>query len=377
MLLIRCALAGGPLAAPALAGISPRFDVRYDEGVVKAVGSLEPLRGEEVLDLAGAHLCPGLVDAHVHLALGGAAFPPGPAADRVRENIAAHRARGVTAVRDLGGHDTPIDASATWERGDRVRLPRVVSSRGAITRRGAYGGFLGVALGPGQDVVGAVRQQAIAGADVVKVILTGSVDFARGTAASAHFTERELGSMVAAAHAEGIPLAVHANGAEAVRMAVETGADSIEHGILADEDTVAAMADSDVVWVPTLSPLHALDPDAVGVLLPSVLAAHETMVARAREAGVRIATGTDGGSPGVPHGSLLAEIAHLRALGFSPAEAREAAGPVGADLLRLTPGYGRLEVGAATDLVWFDHDPFLGRVEDDCPPRPLGMLAGQ
>ncbi len=413
------------------------FDLRYENGVIRDLGALEPRVGERVLDLGGAHLCAGLVDAHVHLSLGGTRqhVGPGPvpvvsasssspspspssrddvergAADGAAAvNAMAHMAHGVTAVRDLGGRAGPArvghDEGAAPSAPGRSAggLPRVVSSTGALTSRGHYGGFLGVALGPTDDPAQAVRGRVAAGARVVKVILTGSVDLARGTVAPPHFSFAELQKMTDAAHELGVPVAVHANGADAVRMAAEAGADSIEHGILLDADAVDVLAEHDVVWVPTLTPLHALaaqahtrDGSEAGVggprgprastvgderagdlaALPRIIAEHEAMVATARAAGVSIAAGTDGGSPGVPHGALLTEVAHLRAAGLSPAEVRDAACAVGADLLGLGGGYGRLRIGAATDLVWFEHDPFGDPPTDDGrTAHPLGVLMG-
>ena len=75
------------------AGDRQTFDLRYADGVVAACGALEPERGDQVFDLGGAFVSPGLIDAHVHLGLGG---PPEAAA---RASFAA----GLTAVRDLGG----------------------------------------------------------------------------------------------------------------------------------------------------------------------------------------------------------------------------------------------------------------------------------
>lgn len=392
MLLTRCAPAGGSAGAGGAwtgggrgargaygGGGGALFDLRYEGGIIRDLGALSPAPGERVIDLGGAYLCAGLVDAHVHLALGGT----------VAANAAAHLAHGVTAVRDLGGCGDEAWARACI-RGrvgmspDRVGrspdragrspegagtppggLPRVVSSTFALTRRGSYGGFLGVALGPADDPVDAVRERVGSGAAVVKVILTGSVDLERGTAAPAHFTFAELRSMTEAAHELGVAVAVHANGAEAVRMAAEAGADSIEHGILLDDDALRAMADHDVVWVPTLTPLHALAAAARGAAVSRITSEHEEMVAVGRDAGVRIAAGTDAGSPGVPHGALLSEVAHLRSAGLSPAEVCTAACAVGAELLGLGEGYGSLSVGAATDLVWFERDPFVDQVADE------------
>lgn len=421
MLLTRCAPAGGSAGAGGacrvgggahFGGGGPLFDLRYEGGVIRDLGALSPRSDERVIDLAGAYLCAGLVDAHVHLALRGTAASAaagegsldlGALGDRVTANAAAHLAHGVTAVRDLGGCDhaacvreragSAPEGAGEGAGAPSARLPHVFSSTAALTRRGSYGAFLGVALGPADDPANAVRERVASGAAVVKVILTGSVDLERGTAAPAHFGFAELRSMIDTAHDLGVAVAVHANGAEAVRMAAEAGADSIEHGILLDRDAIQAMVDHDVVWVPTLTPLHALAAaargaaPAQGAAAPAPAAAapaaavsritneHEAMVAVGRDTGVRIAAGTDAGSPGVPHGALLSEVAHLRSAGFSPTEARAAACELGAELLGLGNGYGCLSVGAATDLVWFERDPFVGQVLDDSGAlRPLGVL---
>lgn len=384
MLLMRCAPAGGSAGAGGAyrgargayrGGGGALFDLRYEGGIIRDLGALSPAPGERVIDLGGAYLCAGLVDAHVHLALGGP----------VAANAAAHLDHGVTAVRDLGGYDYEACARACVRDGAGKSpdgagtppggLPRVVSSTWALTRRGNYGGFLGVALEAADDPADAVRERVASGAAVVKVILTGSVDLERGTAAPAHFSFAELRSMIDTAHDLGVAVAVHANGAEAVRMAAEAGVDSIEHGILLDEDALGAMFDHDVVWVPTLTPLRALAAAARGAAVSRITSEHEAMVSVGRDAGVRIAAGTDAGSPGVPHGALLSEVAHLRSAGLSPAEVCKAACAVGAELLGLGKGYGSLSVGATTDLVWFERDPFVDEVADESGAlRPLGVL---
>ncbi|MHB8868291.1 MAG: amidohydrolase family protein [Thermoleophilia bacterium] len=368
-------LVGCVAAAGGTPGLPERFSLRLEEGAITGIGDLQQRPGEEVVDLAGAFLVPGLVDSHVHLALGAAAAQGAVSA------AGLHLEAGVTAVRDLGGgvrcagEGRCADEDRLTSGSGGIRGPRIVSSGGSFTRRGRYGSFLGTALDPGDDLAAAVRGRAETGAEVIKVILTGSVDFERGFADPPHFSFAELRQAIEAAHSLGIPVAVHANGGEAIRMAAEAGADSVEHGILCDEAALEALATCECVWVPTLTPLYALAASGHGRSLPRVMAAHEEMVRRGHEAGVRIAAGTDAGSPGVPHGSLLVEITVLRRAGLSPAAAREAAVAVGAELLGLPEGYGRLAVGAVTDLVWFESDPF-DRISPEAATgiRPVGVL---
>ncbi|MBU2602998.1 MAG: amidohydrolase family protein [Actinobacteria bacterium] len=355
-LLLDCRPAGGPTVT-----VPASFALRVHDGGIRDLGDLEARPDETVLDLAGAYLVPGLVDAHVHLELGG--MDPHESGDL---NIA----HGVTAVRDLGRAERP------WDR-TRAGAPLAVRASGGLTRQGAYGGFIGRELGPGDDVVRAVRHLVAAGAQVVKIVVSGRVDFERRTAASPHFSRAELRAMIHVAHEMGVPVAVHANGCQAIEWAVEAGADSIEHGILADEDTIAAIAGSRCVWVPTLTALHAQNSAHGWPMLPHILADHQMMVFRAREMGAQIATGTDAGATRVKHGSLLTECVLLREAGLSPSEVRDAATVVAARLLGLPDDYGRLQRGALTDLVWFRSDPFASSVvpaPGASTERPLGML---
>lgn len=322
------------------AGDAQTFDLRYDAGVVLARGALEPEPGDQVVDLGGAYVSPGLIDAHVHLGLGGA---PEAAA---RASLAA----GLTAVRDLGGmRDT-----------DGRGLPlRVVSAGRALTRKGGYGAFLGEAVSGRAELLAAAQAEIGRGVATLKVIVSGVVDFAAGTVGGApHFDREDLRELVACARHSGVPVAAHANGTEAIGIAVAAGVDSVEHGILISEIELLAMAEAGTRWVPTLTPLYNLRGDPRWPRLAEIFDRHLEAVARGRELGVTLVVGSDAGSPGVPHGSLHTEVTLLRRAGLSPLELRRAATRAAAELLGLGGGYGRLEVGAHTDLVWFAEDPF-------------------
>jgi imidazolonepropionase-like amidohydrolase len=132
---------------------------------------------------------------------------------------------------------------------------------------------------------------------------------------------------------------------------------SVEHGILAGAEGVRAMADAGTCWVPTLTPLHNLVAEGRWADLPAILERHSTAVSHGVELGMSILPGTDAGSPGVPHGSLPTELGLLAAAGLSGDALLAAATWRAADLLGLPRGYGRLAIGASTDLVWFERDP--------------------
>ena len=337
------------------------FDLRYSAGEITGLGALEPAPGDRCLDLAGAHVVAGLVDAHVHLALGG-----GPL-----ENAQATLAAGVTAVRDLG---SPLGPT-----GDERLL--VVSAGRALTRVGSYGTFLGVAVSDRRGLRAAAAAELAGGARVVKVIVSGSVDFGSCAAPAAHFGVGDVAAVVELARAAGVPVAAHANGPEAIGFAVAAGVDSIEHGIMIDQAGLEAMAETGIRWVPTLTPLCNLRGDPRWPRLDEVYARHLEYVGRGADTGVTVVAGSDAGSPGVPHGSLRTELGLLRGAGLTVGQVAAAAGTAAAALLGLEGGYGLLAVGSRTDLVWFASDPFAAPGFPETPSggpgdweNPIGWL---
>ena len=349
-----------------------RHDLRMEAGVI---GERTPqYRPDEVvLDLEGAYLTPGLIDAHVHLGIGG----PSPrgvvsGAAELDEHLRSTLAAGVTAVRNAGNVFDPAAGRRIAAAGmpGAFDAPRVVTAGRALTRRGCYGAFLGREIDTLEAGVRAVAEEIEAGATVIKLMLTGSVDFATGRVGRPHFDAGEVRALVAAAHVRGATVAAHANGAEAVGLAVEAGVDSVEHGILVGDRELSLLAERGTRWVPTLTPLYLLQGTAAWPQLPALFAAHMTAVARGRDLGVTIVAGTDSGSPGVAHNAIAVELRLLARAGLGPQEVAASTTAQAARLLGLSDGYGTLAAGARTDLVWFSRDPFVCRGEADSTAEP-------
>ena len=133
----------------------------------------------------------------------------------------------------------------------------------------------------------------------------------------------EIKELVDIAHSEGYSVMVHVNGADTVRAAVMAGADSIEHGYFVDRETIEIMAEKQTLWVPTLAAVEAFigrqgtDRDVAEKTLDEQLAS----LAKAREMGVPVASGSDSGAVGVPHGKgSMREYELLSRAGFTDAE---------------------------------------------------------
>jgi imidazolonepropionase-like amidohydrolase len=278
-------------------------------------------------------------------------------------NLRRHLDHGVTTVRDLGGITAFACEVARAVEDGVVEGPRVVASGRAITITGGHGSGLFAQEADGPDGVrAAVREQFRAGARSIKIIATGGV-LTPGIAVDfTAFTPEELDACVDEAHKWSRPIAAHAHGRTGLANAVRAGVDSIEHGSQIDEVVAREMRERGTFHVPTITALrqiveHPEDIPSYAVEKGRQMAewAEESFRITAK-AGVRIACGTDAGTPFNPHGSAPQEIVRLVEWGLTPLQALQAATSNAADLLRV-PEAGVIEEGRAADLVLFDADP--------------------
>ena len=152
-----------------------------------------------------------------------------------------------------------------------------------------------------------VTQKRAEGADFIKIMISGLMDFDRfGVLTEDGLPPETIRELIHIAHEEGFAVMAHANGARTVEAAALAGVDSVEHGAYLDTDALRAMRENGAVWVPTLSTIGNLrgmgrfDETAVAAILESAM---ENVAAFAAMGGL-IAPGTDAGAWAVPHGSL-------------------------------------------------------------------------
>lgn len=250
-------------------------------------------------------------DCHMHMILDGIDWKAAigrhkekPEDAFIRSVLHTYQQQGITYLRDGGDR---------WGAGKRAR--ELAGEYGITYRtplaplccRGHYGGFIGLVyedLGEYADLVKMQKQQ---GADFIKIMISGLMDFDRfGVLTEPGLPPRLIRELIHIAHEEGMAVMAHANGAETVLAAAEAGVDSVEHGAYQNAESLAAVTDAGAVWVPTLSTVGNLlgkgrFPDGqVGKILDSALenlAAYRGLVA----------AGTDAGAWAVPHGSATEE----------------------------------------------------------------------
>lgn len=347
-----------------------------DAGLVSAVlPGHRPLPAAETVRAAFA--APGLVEAHCHLFLDGAETDLGRREAHLaageaawlaagRANLRCLRACGVTLVRDAGdrfgiNHRLRAESAAAAEP-----LPRVRSPGRALRRKGRYGGFMAEEIETAADLDRALAART--DVDDLKIVLTGIIDFAAGAVKGApQFAAGELAALVAGARRLGVPTFAHCSGLDGLRLAVEAGLGSVEHGFFMDEQVLAAMGARGIAWTPTWSPVAAmaerpdvlgLDPAAVAGL-DRILGNHRRHLGLAAAHGVVVLAGSDAGSCGVPHGpSLIGELLALQAAGV-PLEGCLAAATAAPRRAWGLPG-ARLAPGAPADLACWDASPEQG-----------------
>ncbi len=317
-------------------------------GRISAVGTAAAMPappGSRIINLDGATLLPGLIDAHVHLTLG-------PADSNARATLLA----GFTTVQDLGGLAHANIALRDRVAAGRTPGPRIISAGGWIGVRGGICDFDGRGVRGAEEFAARVREDVAAGADLIKICVTGWPGDALSHPDSVEAGEAEIAAVVAEARKSGRRVMAHAIGRRGIEMAVRLGAAAIVHSGFPDSVTVAEMKRRGIYLIPTLWSLTgrgaSADATALGRHMRRVLAA-----------GVPVAMGTDAGV--VPHGRNARELAWLVRSGLTPLQALRAATTGAAELLGLGDSLGLVAPGRYADLIAVEGNPLddVGRLE--------------
>jgi imidazolonepropionase-like amidohydrolase len=361
----------------------PRPDawVLVDGTSIRDVGQGRAPRADRALDLEGAWLLPGLWDVHTHLR--STTWTGRETPQSFPETVLEHGqnamdalAAGVTSLRVVGVAGW---ADVAWRNAFATGQPigpRLYCCGDAIRTTAGhdpFGGTRRMVEADGPDAfVRSVREQILHGVDQIKLITTGGIMGGGHDVMSAvMFLREELTAALRIARQRGMPVAVHATAAEAVKWAVEAGAHSIEHGYLLDEEAAALMARHRVYYVPTLAlshltrdqartpPEHAYCaehrlPDGFRERANRFAPDHEASFRLALSAGVTIASGSD---QGPPREAALLEIELLARAGLGPHGAIVAATRTAAEVCRAADRVGTVEAGKLADLIAVTANP--------------------
>jgi imidazolonepropionase-like amidohydrolase len=288
---------------------------------------------------------------------------------KMLSNAQKNLAAGITTVRDLGGwSELEYDVRREIEQGEFAGPRMCLAGRFiSITEAGAdyYAGMYRVADGV-DEVIKAVREQVKNGADVIKMGVTGAVLVESGVPGATHFNFDEMQALVSEAKKFGKPVAMHAHGIDGIRKAVEAGVDTLEHGtyLYQDPNVIYQMAKRGVFLVPTLKvgwdiilARNSNIPDWIMQKNKDSQGDAERSLKMAYEAGVRIAMGSDVGTPLNYHGENALEIYWMHKAGLSSTDALVAATGNAAKALGWDSWMGTLETGKVADLIVHAKNP--------------------
>jgi imidazolonepropionase-like amidohydrolase len=393
----------GRLLDPRSGNILSPAAVLIEDGKIKEVGSPARVQanvpaGVKTIDLGSATLLPGLIDSHTHLLLDvivppeaeskrheNGKFAPGELLAIVesptkRAFLGAQLARedlesGFTTVRNLGhsGIDGDTELRDAINAG-RVPGPRILASARKLITRGEYVQNLNPALaesilqqefllidGP-EYARQAVRQNVFQNVDVIKV------------SADENLTVPELAAAIEEAHRNHLKVAVHAIDKTAIQTAIDSGADSIEHGDEATDEQLKQMRDKGIFF--DLTPtgynhlfLRIMEPSVV--LSPAWRSArastdarhdqlYDQLVQRVLKSGVKFAAGSDMGFfyPGKTRGEASASVfPSLQKSGMPALDILRAITTNAAEMLGWQDRIGAIEPGKFADLVAVAGDP--------------------
>ncbi len=370
------------------AAVSPGVVVVENERIKAAgkAGEVELPKDAKVVDLGDATLLPGFLDCHTHVTGRTLGSPgaetavvrdlPGMAAilgvNHVRDTLQA----GFTTIRVVGSGDFHDIALRNAIQEGAIRGPRMICCGHAIGVTGGHAdvngyrpGLLdgdyreGIADGP-DECRKAVRYQVKQGADAIKIVATGGVLSEGDAVGATQYAIDELKALVDEARKLERKVGAHAHGTEGIKLAVEAGVASIEHGSFLDDEGARMMVERGTFMVPTLMAAERVEQAAkTGILkgqraekAHAAAAGMRNAIKKAVAAKVPIALGTDAGV--IAHGTNAREFQLMVEWGGMPAmEAIKAGTSNAARLLGVDDKVGTLEGGKLADIVAVAGDP--------------------
>jgi imidazolonepropionase-like amidohydrolase len=371
----------GALADGRSPTIQRNVSILVQDGVIawiRPTGGEEDTSGATTVDCAGAAFVPGLVDCHSHVTgPGGAnwierfADPPETLVAVAEHNARIALAAGVRWMRDVGspigvhpgdGRERALALGVRDAWADRADRPYVRAAGSWLFKRGVSPIPHTVEAETADELLGAALGQLDAGADLVKLYMDGP------DADVSPWTATEVARVVEAVHARGGRVAAHSGRLSGAREAVLGGVDSIEHGFDLDAAVAAEMAARGITLVSTLAvarswlsfgsttSIERFAGAAGRAATQGRLEQGEASVRFARDAGVKIATGSDFGGGSLRANQLAWEVTSLVAAGLTPVDALAAATWRGGELIGEADA-GVIREGGPADFFCVHGDP--------------------
>ena len=347
------------------------------DGVIQAIrhDPSVPAGYDELIDLTGKYVVPGMIDCHVHAGLDSelGCLERASAASEAEtvityiNNLKKLVSDGVVFFREMGTkHHADIAISQAIIRGDLIG-PGILPCGDLLTITGGHCWGIGLQCDGATEVTKAVRAQIKAGARAIKLMASGGLHTPRNRSNAPQFNPEELTAGIREAHKFGLIVGAHCMDAASARYLLEAGIDSIEHGcfLCEDEDVFDLMITQGVYYVPTIYAVQVIanDDPALGLsgeLLSKSIPAHSKHIASfqlALKKGVKIAFGTDRGTTFNHFQSGSVELLAMNRFGMSAADIITSYSKTASELLRIDREYGTLEPHKRANFLVADKDP--------------------
>ena len=356
--------------------------VHIQGNTIKAIakqGTLTPNKGDEVINLQGKTLLPGLMDMHVHLSgdaednfLASQNYSIPRQTVKAVKNAAATLMAGFTSVRDLGASGYSVIATRDGINAGEIAGPRIWAVGNAISITGGHcddnfsapeknSTAKGVADGP-WAIRAKVRENIKYGANAIKVCATGGV-FSKGTKVGIQqLTFEEIKSAVDETHMRGLVIAAHAHGTNGIKASIKAGIDSIEHCSFMDQEAIdLALKHGTYLSCDIYNTEYTLAfgeengvPEENINKEKQVSKAQRDSFRKATKAGVKMVFGSDAAI--YPHGDNGHQFSRMVKFGMTPLQAIQASTLNSADLMK-QENLGQIKEGYLADIIAIDGDP--------------------
>lgn len=342
-----------------------------EDGRIIEIG--DNLKADKEIDLDGKYIMPGLINSHVHITMEPIGDPfvlimnesDAKAAIRGVKNLKKQLKSGTTYFRDLGASNgVDIDLRNAVNEG-LIEGAEFKCAGSVVTMTGGHGWPIGREADGVDETRKAAREQLKKGSDLVKIMATGGVMTTGVEPGSPQLSMEEMKAAVEEAHKAGKKTASHAQGTQGIKNAILAGIDSIEHGLILDEEAVDMMYENNTYLVPTLVAPYVIVEKGVEAGIKkdsyekavSIMESHIKSFKMSYEKGVKIAMGTDAGTPFNTHDMAWMELKLMIEYGMKPMDAIVSSTRNSAELLDILDDYGTIEKGKFADFLILDENP--------------------